>query len=265
VRGLDDLGVVDLEGLKDRHHHVDIETAAVLQTGDRLPVPADQFAAVADVEAGLWRSSTATLSIRRSLSTTISPSVSATSVRSSDLPEPVDVGRRGTGGRGPQPHRVRVAVAGPVVDLQPDQCSFHDGPFTFMVEPGRAVGEPRVQPVPRGSGAITGGLGACGNLGLGPGGRVGEGELAAVLGRTAHGVRGGGGAGSRRTRSERIRPNTWTGRSARTNANRVMSYDRPASYATGPPRSGRSSTRHTTRRDPAVALAPVPALGPPRS
>ena len=36
------------------------------------------------------------------------------------LPEPVDLLRAGAGARGPQPHRLGVAVAGQVIDLQAD-------------------------------------------------------------------------------------------------------------------------------------------------
>ena len=43
------------------------------------------------------------------------------------LPAAVDVGRGGVGIGSPQPHRFRVAVAGQVLDLQPDQGALDDG------------------------------------------------------------------------------------------------------------------------------------------
>jgi hypothetical protein len=139
-------------------------------------------------------------------------------------PPAVDIGGGGAGGRGPQPHRLGVAVAGQVVDLQADQRALDDGELALVVEPAGAVGEPGVQPVPAAGrrGAVAGGLGR--GLRLGPGGRVAQGKLAAVPGRpSCAGVWRRGGAGSRRTRSQRRRPSSSTGRSASTNASRVTS------------------------------------------
>ena len=93
--------------------------------------------------------------------------------------------RGGAGGRGPQPHRFRVTVAGQVLDLQPDQGAFDDRQLAVVVEPAAAVGQPRMDPVPAGGdrGAVAGGLGDRGVLRLGPGGGALQGELRAVLGR----------------------------------------------------------------------------------
>jgi hypothetical protein len=57
-------------------------------------------------------------------------------------PPAVDIGGGGAGGRGPQPHRLGVAVAGQVVDLQADQRALDDGELALVVEPAGAVGEP---------------------------------------------------------------------------------------------------------------------------
>src|SRR5512142_840109 len=61
---------------------------------------------------------------------------------------------------GLQPHRLRVAVAGQVVDLQMDQRPLDNWKFTVVVGPGPAVGQPRVQPLPAGGpgGAVTAGV-----------------------------------------------------------------------------------------------------------
>jgi hypothetical protein len=40
----------------------------------------------------------------------------------------------------PQPDRLEVAVAGQVLDLQPDQGPFDDRQVTVVIEPGGAVG-----------------------------------------------------------------------------------------------------------------------------
>ena len=72
----------------------------------------------------------------------------------------------GAGGRGPQPHRFRVAVAGQVLDLQPDQGALDDRQLAVVVEPAAAVGQPGMDPIPAGGdrGAVAGGLGAGGVL-----------------------------------------------------------------------------------------------------
>src|SRR6266536_2103962 len=105
------------------------------------------------------------------------------------LPEPVQVGGGGAGGRGPQPHRLGVAVAGQVLDLQPDEGAFHDRQVAVVVNPAGAVGEPGVQPVPAAGlgGAVAGGGGGRGLLRLGPGAGLVQGELGAVLGWAAIG------------------------------------------------------------------------------
>ena len=80
-----------------------------------------------------------------------------------------------------------VAVAGQVLDLQPDQGAFDDRQLAVVVEPAAAVGQPGVDPVPAGGdrGAVAGGVGAGGVLRGGPGGRVVQGDLRAVLGWAA--------------------------------------------------------------------------------
>jgi hypothetical protein len=42
------------------------------------------------------------------------------------LPPAVHMGRAGVGDGGPQPDGFGVAVAGQVLDLQPDECAFDD-------------------------------------------------------------------------------------------------------------------------------------------
>ncbi len=101
------------------------------------------------------------------------------------LPEPVHLLRACAGARGPQPHRLGVAVAGQVIDLQADQGAFDDGQFAVvMIFPGGAVGEPGMQPVPGlgHGGAIPGGLGGGGHRGNEPAGLIGQLELPAVPG-----------------------------------------------------------------------------------
>ena len=132
----------------------------------------------------------------------------------------------GAGDRGPQPHRFRVTVAGQMVDLQPDQGALDDRQLAVVVEPAAAVGQPGVDPVPAGRdrGAVAGGLGAGGVLRFGPGGRACPGRTPGRAGAGGPVVPGRrGGLGRRRTRSERSRPTSSTGRSASTNASRVMS------------------------------------------
>ena len=70
----------------------------------------------------------------------------------------------GAGDRGPQPDRLRVAVAGQVVDLQPDQGALDDRQLAVVVDPAAAAGQPGVDPVParRDRGAVAGGVGGGG-------------------------------------------------------------------------------------------------------
>jgi hypothetical protein len=64
------------------------------------------------------------------------------------LPDTVDLG--GGGGRvaDPQPQRFRGAVAGQVLDLQPDQGAFDDRQLAVVIAPGAAVFQPRVAAMP---------------------------------------------------------------------------------------------------------------------
>jgi hypothetical protein len=85
-----------------------------------------------------------------------------------------------------------------------------------VVQPGGAVGEPGMQPVPglRHGGAIPGGHRRRGNRRAGPAGRIRESEFPAMAAGPARvpGCRSGTGKCS--TRSDRSRPRTSTGRSA---------------------------------------------------
>src|SRR5260370_18488328 len=71
------------------------------------------------------------------------------------LPVPVHVVGGGPGARAPQPHRLGIAVPGQVINLQPDQGAVDDGQLAVVAEPGGAVGQPRVQPVPGGGAGGT--------------------------------------------------------------------------------------------------------------
>jgi hypothetical protein len=132
------------------------------------------------------------------------------------LPAHIDVlaGHPGLGG--PQPHRLGVAVAGQVVDLEADQHAFDDGEFATMVDPGRADGEPGVDAVPghRPRGTVAVGDLHGRRVWRAPGVRPGEAELLTVLrGRPPCGGEIQGRVrGLRMTRSERSRPSTSTGR-----------------------------------------------------
>ncbi len=103
------------------------------------------------------------------------------------LPQPVHLSGRGAGAGAPQPHGLGVAIAGQVIDLEADQRAVDDGQVAVVVEPGGAVGEPGVQPVPgvRHGGAVPGGLGAGGHRRGGPARRVSELEVRPVPGRPA--------------------------------------------------------------------------------
>ena len=142
------------------------------------------------------------------------------------LPPAVDVGGGGAGGRGPQPHRLGVTVAGQVLDLQADQGALDDGEVAVVVEPAGAAGQPGVQPVPAArlgrcrSGWSPWWCGAAAPARC-PACRSGTPGRAWAGGRSSPVARGG--FGSRSTRSERIRPSSSTGRSARTKARRVTS------------------------------------------
>jgi hypothetical protein len=106
------------------------------------------------------------------------------------LPGAVHLARGGAGAGVPQPDRLGVPVAGQVTDLQPDQGSVDDGQVPIVIEPGGAVGQPRVQPVPclRFGGAVAGGERARGDLRGRPRARVGQRQFPAVLARPAFGL-----------------------------------------------------------------------------
>ena len=106
------------------------------------------------------------------------------------LPQPVHLRGGGAGDGGPQPHRLGVPVAGQVIHLQADQGAFDDRQRAVVVQPGGAVGQPGVQPVPglRDGGAVAGGHRARGHSRLWPGRRVSESEPAAVAGWPAVGT-----------------------------------------------------------------------------
>jgi hypothetical protein len=55
------------------------------------------------------------------------------------LPGPVDVDAGRGRVAGPQPQRLRGAVAGQVLDLQPDQGAFDDRQLAGVLAPGAAV------------------------------------------------------------------------------------------------------------------------------
>ena len=115
------------------------------------------------------------------------------------LPAAVHVGSGRAGDRRPQPDRLRVAVAGQMVDPQPDQGTLDDRQLAVVIEPAAAVGQPRVQPIPagRGCGAVAGGRGGRGVAvrARWPGC---QGELRAVPGWAAGRA---GGSGRRRQRA----------------------------------------------------------------
>jgi hypothetical protein len=87
------------------------------------------------------------------------------------------------------------------------------------------VGQPRVQPVPGGGDRlpVVGGVRAGGDGGFGPAGPVGQAKLGPCRGERPSALGGRGGTGSRKTRSARSRPISWTGRSASSQASRVTS------------------------------------------
>ena len=101
------------------------------------------------------------------------------------LPPTVRVRRGGSGFRGPQPNRRRLPLLGEALDFKADQGALDDGDFTVVLQPGRAVGQPRVAPVPRlGFGlALVGGVGRRGHGRFRPRLGLGEAELRPVLGR----------------------------------------------------------------------------------
>ncbi len=125
----------------------------------------------------------------------------------------------GVGGGGPQPDRLGVAVAGQMIDLQPDQGAFDD---RQLARRGRASSRggsagdgpgPSWSRPPCRSGWCRCWWCAAGRARwrVGPGrspGRACGGRPVVPAGR--------GGLGRRRTRSERSRPTNSTGRSART-------------------------------------------------
>jgi len=88
---------------------------------------------------------------------------------------------------GPQPQRLRVAVAGQAVHLEPDHGALDGGQRAGVVLPLPLAGEPLVQSAPgrRGGGAVAGGLGDGGDVRGRPGLVAVEPELRAVPGRAA--------------------------------------------------------------------------------
>lgn len=64
------------------------------------------------------------------------------------LPAQVDVFAGHAGARGALPHRLRVAVTGQVLNLQPDQRVMDQREFTAVIEPGATGLQPGVHPVP---------------------------------------------------------------------------------------------------------------------
>jgi hypothetical protein len=106
------------------------------------------------------------------------------------LPQAVHLTRSCAGTGGPQPHGLRGAVTGQVIDLQADQGSLDDRQRAVVIEPGGAVGEPGVHPVPRGSHRrpVPGRHRCRGDLRVRACRRIGEGHLAAVLAGAAHGA-----------------------------------------------------------------------------
>ena len=83
--------------------------------------------------------------------------------------QPVHFSWRGAGARAPQPDGLGVAVAGQMIHLQPDQGAFDHRQRAVVVQPGGAVGQPGMQPVPglRGRGAVAGGFRGGGHGGAG--------------------------------------------------------------------------------------------------
>jgi hypothetical protein len=134
------------------------------------------------------------------------------------LPPAVHVGRGGAGGGGPQPHRLRVAVPGQVLDLQPNQGAFDDRQLAGVVDPARAAGQPGVDPVPAGRdrGAVAGGLGRGGVRRFGPGGGPVQGDLRAVAGWAPGRAGRPGRLGQAQDPVRAEPPTSSTGRSART-------------------------------------------------
>lgn len=129
------------------------------------------------------------------------------------------VRRCGGGGRAPQPDRFRVTVTGQAIDLQADQRAVQDKEFFLgVLQPGAAVSESGMHPVPgrRGDCAIAGGVRGGRDVGLVPAVGFLEREDAAMPAgmpprgpdRTGPGLRS-------MTRSERRRPASTTGRSAK--------------------------------------------------
>ena len=102
---------------------------------------------------------------------------------------PGAVQRVGGGDRrgGPQPQRLRVAVAGQAVDGQPDEGALDDGQLAGVVLPLPLAGQPLVHPAPgrRGGGAVAGRLGDGGHGRGRPGFLAVEPELGAVPGGAA--------------------------------------------------------------------------------
>src|SRR5947207_15983169 len=87
------------------------------------------------------------------------------------LPGAVYLPGGGAGTGGPQPQRLRSAVAGQVLDVQPDESALDDGQLAGVAFPAGAGGQLLVQPCPgRGpGGAVPGGRGAGGRGRGGPG------------------------------------------------------------------------------------------------
>ncbi len=105
-------------------------------------------------------------------------------------PQPVDIGRRTAGRRGPQPDRFGVALTRQPLDSQSDHRPLDDRQLPGMLFPPGAVGQPGVQPVPGlgKRGAIAGGQGRGGHGGLRMARGVSEPELRTVPGRTPVGA-----------------------------------------------------------------------------
>jgi hypothetical protein len=75
------------------------------------------------------------------------------------LPGAVYLAGGGAGTGGPQPQRLRSAVAGKVFDVQPDKGALDDGQLAVVAFPSGAGGQLLVQPCPGRSpgGAVPGG------------------------------------------------------------------------------------------------------------
>src|ERR1035441_2808033 len=133
------------------------------------------------------------------------------------LPGAVHFACCGAGAGGPQPDRVRVTLAGQVIDGEPDEGALDDGQLAVVVLPAAAVFQPLVQPGPghRSRGAVPGRVAGSAKASLCP-----------CRGRrppVEAGRAGRGGAGKYMTRSLRSRPVTSTGRPSRSHASRVRS------------------------------------------